>query len=113
MDLKEIIGGVITLVASISGIAFFVIKAFIKQSEKNNISQELSSSKATEYLSKIENIYKETSERHININEKMISVIEKNNNLIENNNKGFEQMKEAIEDLKDSTMKSLLKARGE
>lgn len=116
MEFKEIagiIGALIGVIGSIIGIAYFVIKAFIKQSEKTNVSSELIGNRANEYLSKIETIYKETSERHINLNERMINVIERNNNLINNNNKGFEKMEEAVKELKDITMKSLLKARGE
>lgn len=116
MEFKDIIGVAGTLlgvIGSIIGIAYFVIKAFIKQSEKTNVSSELIGNRANEYLAKIENIYKETSERHINLNERMINVIEKNNNLIDNNNKGFEKMQEAVNELKDITMKSLLKSRGE
>jgi len=103
----------IGIVASIIAIAFFVIKAFIKQSEKNSVSRELSSSKSNEYLQEIGRIYKENSERNHQTTQEMIHVIERNNNLIENNNKVMERWEDAVKELKDITMKALLKTRGE
>lgn len=93
-------GLLVGIISTIVAIAYFVIKAFIRQAEKGNI-----------VSATIANIYKENSEKHLANSEKMIEVIHKNNNSIDNNTKSFERLEGAIVDLKDITMQALIKSR--
>lgn len=125
MSASEIVGIVIaclSIIGAIAGGAIFVVKAFIKQSEKTTNAFEESVNIHKDYTIKNADLHKEYSDKIIDLtqkviqtNERGITAINSNNAVVSNNTKSLDKLSDSVDLLQkytqDLAMNSLLELR--